>query len=134
RMQLESQELPDAPSANVIGELRGRERPEELVVIGAHIDSWDVGQGAHDDGAGCVEVMQALTVLRKLGLSPRRTIRTVLFTNEENGLRGARAYAQAHEGELARTVLAVETDSGGFTPRGFVVEVKPEAAPRTLAR
>jgi carboxypeptidase Q len=134
RMQLESQELPDAPSANVIGELRGREHPDEVVVIGAHIDSWDVGQGAHDDGAGCVEVMQALTVLRKLGLQPRRTIRAVLFTNEENGLRGARAYAEAHQAELARTVLAVETDSGGFAPRGFTVEVKPDRAPRTLAR
>jgi len=134
RMQLESQELPDAPSANVIGELRGRERPDEVVVIGAHIDSWDVGQGAHDDGAGCVQMMQALTVLRRLGVQPRRTIRVVLFTNEENGLRGARAYAQEHAGELAKTVLAVEADSGGFAPRGFTVEVKPELAPRVLPR
>ena len=134
RMQLEPQLLPDAQSANVIGELRGRERPDEVVVIGAHIDSWDVGQGAHDDGAGCVEVMQAITILRKLGLKPRRTIRVVLFTNEENGLAGARAYAKAHEGELGRTVLAVETDAGGFAPRGFSVEAKPEIAPRVLAR
>ena len=134
RLQLESQQLPDAPSANVIGELRGRERPDEVVVLGAHIDSWDVGQGAHDDGAGCVEVMQALTVLRRLGLRPRRTIRVVLFTNEENGLAGARGYAEAHASELPRTVLAVETDSGGFPPRGFSVEVKPELAPRTVAR
>ena len=134
RMQLEAQQLPDAPSANVIGELRGRERPDEVVVIGAHIDSWDVGQGAHDDGAGCVQVMQAITVLRQLGLTPRRTIRVVLFTNEENGLRGARAYAEAHQAELGRTVLAVEADSGGFSPRGFSVEVKPEVAPRILPR
>jgi carboxypeptidase Q len=134
RMQLESQELPDAPSANVIGELRGRERPDEVVVIGAHIDSWDVGQGAHDDGAGCVQMMQALTLLRKLKLTPRRTIRVVLWTNEENGLAGARAYAKAHEGELGKTVLAVEADAGGFAPRGFSVEVKPELAPRALPR
>ncbi len=134
RLQLEPQQLPDAQSANVIGELRGRERPDEIVVIGAHLDSWDVGQGAHDDGAGCVQVMQAITILRKLGLVPRRTIRVVLFTNEENGLRGARAYAEAHGGELPRTVLAVEADSGGFAPRGFSVETKPEVAPRVLAR
>jgi Iap family predicted aminopeptidase len=134
RMQLESQQLPDAPSANVIGELRGRERPDEIVLIGAHLDSWDVGQGAHDDGAGCVEMMQALTVLRKLGLQPRRTIRVVLFTNEENGLRGGRAYAQEHAAELGRTVLALEADSGGFPPRGFSVEAKPEVTPRAVAR
>jgi Zn-dependent M28 family amino/carboxypeptidase len=134
RMQLESQDLGEAPSANVIGELRGRERPDEIVVIGAHIDSWDVGQGAHDDGAGCVQMMQALTTLRRLGLVPRRTIRVVLFTNEENGLRGARAYAEAHAAELPRTVLALEADSGGFAPRGFSVELKPELAPRVLPR
>jgi hypothetical protein len=134
RMQLESRQLPDAPSANVIGELRGRERPDEVVLIGAHLDSWDVGQGAHDDGAGCVQVMQALTVLRRLGLVPRRTIRVVLFTNEENGLRGARTYAEVHAGELARTVLAVEADSGGFAPRGFSVETGVEAGPRVLGR
>ena len=100
RLRLESQQLPDAASANVIGELRGREQPDEIVLIGAHLDSWDVGQGAHDDGAGCVAMMQALTVLRRLGLTPRRTIRVVLFTNEENGLRGGKAYAADHAAEL----------------------------------
>jgi carboxypeptidase Q len=134
RMQLESKVLPDAPSANVIGELRGTEKPDEIVVIGAHIDSWDVGQGAHDDGAGCVMMMQALTTLRRLGLVPRRTIRVVLFTNEESGLRGGRAYAKDHAGELPRTVLAVEADAGGFAPRGFSVETKPEVSARVVAR
>jgi carboxypeptidase Q len=134
RLSLESQDLGDGPSANVIGELRGREKPEEIVVIGAHIDSWDVGQGAHDDGAGCVQMMQALTTLRRLGLVPRRTIRVVLFTNEENGLRGARAYADAHAAELPRTVLALEADAGGFPPRGFSVELKSELAPQALPR
>lgn len=134
RMQLESKQLPDAQSANVIGELRGRERPDEIVLIGAHLDSWDVGQGAHDDGAGCVQMMQAITVLRRLGLQPRRTIRVVLFTNEENGLRGGRAYAKDHAAELDKTVLALEADSGGFPPRGFSVETKPEVSPRTVAR
>ena len=119
---------PDVASANVLAELRGRERPDELVVIGAHLDSWDVGQGAHDDGAGVVHVMQALTTLRALGLTPRRTIRVVLFTNEENGLRGGRAYAVAHGGE--HHVAALETDSGGFAPRGFRVDTHGDAAVR----
>jgi len=132
-LHLESQALPDAKSANVIGELRGRELPDEVVVIGGHIDSWDVGQGAHDDGAGIVTMMQALTTLRKLGLTPRRTIRVVLFTNEENGTKGAKAYAEAHASELSKTVLAVESDSGGFSPRGFSVASKSERAQARLA-
>jgi Zn-dependent M28 family amino/carboxypeptidase len=121
-------------SANVIGELRGREHPEELVVIGGHIDSWDVGQGAHDDGAGIVTMMQALTTLRKLGMVPRRTVRVVLFTNEENGVAGGRTYAKDHAAELASTVLAVESDSGGFAPRGFEVQAGPERQQRVAAR
>lgn len=122
RLTLGAKHLPDAESANVIAELRGRERPDEIVVIGAHIDSWDAGQGAHDDGAGCVTMMQALTVLRKLGLRPRRTIRVVLFTNEENGLRGARAYFRDHKNEVENHVMALESDSGAFAPLGFRVQ------------
>jgi carboxypeptidase Q len=128
RLRLESKQLPDARSGNVIGELRGRELPDEIVLIGAHLDSWDVGQGAHDDGAGCVVMMQALTVLRRLGLTPRRTIRVVLFTNEENGLRGAKAYAKDHAGEIAKHVAAFESDSGGFAPIGFRVEASDAGA------
>jgi len=128
RLHSEAQTLPDVESANVIGELRGRDKPDEIVVIGGHIDSWDVGQGAHDDGAGAVTMMHALATIKKLGLRPRRTIRVVLFTNEENGLRGGRAYAETHAAELPRTVLAVESDSGGFAPRGFSVQAKPEEA------
>jgi carboxypeptidase Q len=128
RLRSDAQMLPDVESANVIGELRGREKPDEVVVIAGHIDSWDVGQGAHDDGAGAVTMMQAAATLKKLGLVPRRTVRVVLFTNEENGLRGARAYAKEHADELANTVLAVESDSGGFAPRGFSVQVKPDDA------
>jgi carboxypeptidase Q len=135
RLRLEPQQLPDVESANVIGELRGSEKPDEVVVIGGHIDSWDVGQGAHDDGAGCVTMMQALRVLKQLGLTPRRTIRVVLFTNEENGVRGAKAYAEAHKAELANHVVALEADSGGFAPRGFGVGHKdPAAAKRVVAR
>jgi Zn-dependent M28 family amino/carboxypeptidase len=109
--------LADADSANVIAELRGRELPDEVVVIGGHLDSWDVGTGAHDDGAGCVIAMQALTVLRALELRPRRTIRVVLYTNEENGVRGARGYGAAHAKE--KHVAAIESDSGAFAPWGF---------------
>jgi carboxypeptidase Q len=135
RLQLEAQTLPDAPSANVIGELRGSDKPDEIVVLAAHIDSWDVGQGAHDDGAGCVAMMQALATIKRLGLQPRRTIRVVLFTNEENGLRGGKTYAEAHAAELPKTVFALESDSGGYRPTGFAVDhVDPEAARRSRAR
>ena len=90
--------------------------------MGGHLDSWDVGQGAHDDGAGCAMTMEALTVLRRLGLRPRRTIRVVLWTNEENGLRGAKQYALDHAGELSRHVAAIEADTGGFAPLGYRVD------------
>jgi Zn-dependent M28 family amino/carboxypeptidase len=127
RLTMGARMLPDAESANVIAELVGREKPEEIVVIGAHLDSWDVGQGAHDDGAGCVMMMHALTLLRELGLKPRRTIRVVLFTNEENGLRGGIGYAQDHAAELPNHVMAMEADSGGFAPRGISVEGNEQA-------
>ncbi len=122
KMQARTDPKP-AMSANVLGELVGREKPDEIVVIGGHIDSWDVGQGAHDDGGGCVTAIEALSVLRKLGLRPRRTIRVVLFTNEENGLAGARTYAKTHADELPRHVAAIESDSGMFALRGFGVSM-----------
>jgi carboxypeptidase Q len=122
----------DADSANVIAELRGRERPEEIVLIGAHLDSWDVGQGAHDDGTGVVTVMQTLKLLRDLGLRPRRTIRVVLFTNEENGLAGAKAYAADHAAELPHHVAAIEMDLGAFEPRGFSLELAEGASPDAM--
>jgi carboxypeptidase Q len=133
KLSLGAKQGPDVPSANVLGEIVGRERPNEIVLIGAHIDSWDVGQGAHDDGAGCAIVMQALTILRKLDLRPRRTIRVVLFTNEENGLRGATAYADAHKAELASHVAAIEADSGAFKPLGFSVQGAAKAVERATA-
>ncbi len=119
KLRLGAQTLPDAESANVIGELRGRERPEEIVLIGGHIDSWDVGTGASDDGAGCIVAMEAVRLLAKLQLKPRRTIRVVLFTNEENGLRGALEYAEKHKEELSKHIAAIESDSGAARPIGF---------------
>jgi carboxypeptidase Q len=117
--------LPDVESENVLAELRGSEHPEEIVLIGAHLDSWDLGPGAVDDGAGCAAVMDTLRLLKSLGLKPRRTIRAVLFANEENGLKGGRAYAEAHRDELARHVAAIEMDSGGARPTGFGVSAGP---------
>jgi carboxypeptidase Q len=110
-------------SANVLAELPGRERPEEVVLIGAHLDSWDLGTGAIDDGAGVVQVMETLRLLKSLGLTPRRTVRGVLFMNEEHGLDGARAYALAHAAELGRHVAAMESDSGGGRPTGVSARV-----------
>jgi carboxypeptidase Q len=117
RLRMEAKELPDAPSANLIAEWTGRERPEEIVLVGGHIDSWDVGTGALDDGGGSVVAWEAVRLLKSLGLRPRRTVRVALFTNEENGLRGGQAYRDRHQSETH--VAAIESDSGVFKPRGF---------------
>ncbi len=119
RLKMEAKFLPDAQSANVIAELKGSERPDEVIVIGGHFDSWDVGQGAHDDGGGCIVAWEAIRLMKELGLRPRRTIRVVLYTNEENGLRGGNAYRDAHRAELAKHILAIESDSGVYRPEGF---------------
>ncbi|MFY9342811.1 MAG: M20/M25/M40 family metallo-hydrolase [Planctomycetota bacterium] len=128
RLRLGCMTAPDAPGANVVGELVGSERPDEIVLIGAHLDAWDLGEGAHDDGAGVAHCLEALRLLRACGIQPRRTIRVVLFANEENGLRGATAYAEAHAAELARHVAAIETDAGGFSPIGFACSLRDEDA------
>lgn len=120
RIKLSAQTLPDVESANVIGQITGSELPHEVIVVGGHLDSWDKGQGAHDDGAGCVHAIEALRLLKTLGLKPKRTIRAVMFMNEENGLRGGLDYA-ARERPGERHVAAIESDAGGFTPRGFGV-------------
>lgn len=109
----------DVPSRNVVAELRGSERPDEVVVLGGHIDSWDVGTGAMDDAGGCVAAWQAVLLMKELGLQPRRTIRVVMWTNEENGLRGGLAYRDQHRDELENHVLAIESDAGVFQPIGF---------------
>ena len=120
-LKMEAMTHPDAMSRNVVAELVGREKPEEIVVLGGHIDSWDVGQGAMDDAGGSVAAWEVLRLLKRLGLQPRRTIRVVLWTNEENGLRGATAYRDAHAAEISRHVLAMESDGGVFAPEGFSV-------------
>ncbi len=120
QIKLSAQSHPDVESANVLGELRGTEKPEEVIVIGGHLDSWDKGQGAHDDGAGCVHAIEALRILKHLGLQPKRTIRAVMFANEENGLRGGTAYA-AQERPGEKHIAAIESDAGGFAPRAFGV-------------
>lgn len=123
RLELGAATGPDAVSHNVLGELRGGDLSKEIVLIGAHLDSWDVGQGAHDDGAGVIEVMEAMRHMRALGVTPRRTIRAVLFTNEEHGLAGGAAYDQAHGKEPH--AVAMETDLGGGRPEGWVAKGSP---------
>ena len=117
QLKLDAKTLADAESANAIAEIKGREKPEEVVVIGGHIDSWDVGDGATDDGSGCLMAMEAAKILMETGLRPRRTIRVVLFTNEENGLRGGKAYAEAHAKEVHAG--AIEADIGAGAPMGI---------------
>jgi carboxypeptidase Q len=119
RLKMEAKFLPDADSFNVVGEIRGRELPDEVVVVGGHIDSWDVGTGSTDDGGGCVVTWEALRLMKKLNLRPRRTVRVVLWTNEENGTRGGMAYRDRHRAQLANHVLMLESDSGVFSPTGF---------------
>lgn len=109
----------DKPSANVVGEIIGSDHPEEIITIGGHLDSWDVGEGAHDDGAGVVQCIDVLRTLKLLGIKPKRTIRCVLFMNEENGLRGGIEYARLAKLNGEKHILAIETDAGGFSPRGF---------------
>jgi len=123
KLKMEARFLPDAESANVIAEIKGSEKPDEVVLIGGHFDSWDVGQGAHDDGGGCIVAWETVRLLKELGLRPRRTIRAVLYTNEENGLRGGNAYRDAHKAELPKHILAIESDSGVYRPEGFGLAV-----------
>lgn len=119
RMEMQCQALPDVKSYNVIGEIKGSEFPDEIIVIGGHLDSWDTGQGAHDDGAGIVQSIEALRLFKTLGIRPKRTIRAVLFMNEENGMRGGLKYAEEAKKLNEKHIAAIESDRGGFTPRGF---------------
>ncbi len=124
--------LADVKSHNVIGELRGTEYPDEIITVGGHLDSWDLGEGAHDDGAGCVQSMEIIRVFKALGIKPKRTIRVVMFMNEENGLRGGEKYAEIAKTENRNFLFALEADEGGFSPRGFGMSMREEQKERLL--
>ncbi len=121
QLMMEAENRGEVTDHNVLGEIRGREEADQIVILGGHLDSWDTGTGAHDDGAGCVITLAAVRLLKELDLVPRRTLRVVLFTAEEQGGYGGRAYLEAHRDELERHVAALESDSGGGPPRGFSV-------------
>lgn len=115
--------LPDTVAHNVIGELRGSEFPDQYITVGGHLDSWDPAEGAQDDGAGCVQSIEVLRALKAIGYKPRHTIRVVLFANEENGGRGGRKYSEAAKAAGEKHILGLESDAGGFTPRGFSISL-----------
>jgi carboxypeptidase Q len=117
--------LPDAPSHNVIGELKGSQSPNEYMVVGGHLDSWDIAQGAHDDGSGCVQSIEAIRLLKVLGYKPNHTLRAVMFANEENGLKGGITYADSAKSRNEKHIAAIESDRGGFTPLGFGIVGTP---------
>lgn len=119
-LEMDCRNFPDAISYNVIGEMKGTVHPEEIITFGGHLDSWDTGEGAHDDGAGIIHCLEALRILKTLGYHPRHTLRVVFFMNEENGNRGGTSYATLAAGNSGEThIAALESDRGGFAPRGF---------------
>lgn len=124
--------LPDAPSFNVVGEITGTSRKDEIIVVGGHLDSWDLGQGAHDDGTGCVQSIEVLRLFKAMGIRPNRTIRAVMFMNEENGLRGGLKYAELAKFNKEKHIAAIESDRGGFTPRGFTIGKTKESIKQTI--
>ncbi|UYZ64242.1 M28 family peptidase [Hymenobacter weizhouensis] len=121
-LEMSCQTLPDVKSYNVVGEIKGSKYPDEIITVGGHLDSWDLAQGAHDDGTGCVQSMEVLRLLKATGLRPERTVRAVLFMNEENGVRGGNKYAELAKAAGEKHLAAMESDGGGFTPRGFNIE------------
>ena len=132
-LEMSCQTLPDVLSYNVIGEVRGSKYPDQIITVGGHLDSWDLAQGAHDDGTGIVQSMEAVRLLKATGLRPERTVRAVLFMNEENGTRGGDKYAEQAKQNNETHVAAIESDGGGFTPRGFTAETTPAALKKVAA-
>ena len=114
--------FPDVLSYNVVGEIKGTEHPDRIMVVGGHLDSWDLGDGSHDDGAGCVQSMEVLNIFKNIGYKPKNTLRVVLFMNEENGVRGGKEYETQSRKNNENHIFALESDSGGFSPRGFTIE------------
>jgi len=131
--KLNCENFPDVQSYNVIGEITGLETPNEIMVVGGHLDSWDLGDGAHDDGAGVVQSMEVLRLLKETGYQPKKTLRVVLFMNEENGLRGGLKYAEVAREKNENHVFALESDSGGFTPRGFTITASDSQFDKVLS-
>lgn len=128
-----SQTLADTISHNVVCEIRGSEHPEEIILMGGHLDAWDMAEGAHDDGAGVVQCLEALRLMKQLGIKPKHTLRCVFFMNEENGLRGGTKYAELAKMKKEKTILALESDEGGFTPRGFAFDATGDTLQRLYA-
>src|ERR1700730_3104078 len=126
KLVLTPQQLPDVESANVIGDIKGTEHPEQVIIISGHLDSWDLGTGAIDDGAGVAVSMEAANLVQKLHLKPKRTIRVIAWMNEENGLRGSKQYAKDHQKEWQNHFAAMETDCGAGHPVGLTIKGKPE--------
>ena len=124
-LEMSCETLPDETSYNVVGEVRGTKYPDQIITVGGHLDSWDLAEGAHDDGTGVVQSMEALRLLKAAGLRPERTVRTVLFMNEENGTRGGQKYAELAQQNHETHLAAIESDGGGFTPRGFAAQTTP---------
>lgn len=125
KLELGCETMDDVKSYNVIGELRGIENPKNIIVVGGHLDSWDKGEGAHDDGAGCVHSIEVLNILKNTGYKPKNTIRCVLFMNEENGVMGGKKYAEVAKSDGTVHLAAMESDRGGFTPIGFSIDGTP---------
>jgi carboxypeptidase Q len=133
RMTMNCHWYEDNKSYNVIGEIRGSEHPEEVIVFGGHLDAWELGDGAHDDGTGCVQSVEVLRAFKALNIKPKHTIRAVMFMNEENGGRGGDAYAKYAEDNKVKHIAALESDAGGFTPRGFGVTGTPEQKTKVMS-
>ncbi|HEY6163053.1 MAG TPA: M20/M25/M40 family metallo-hydrolase [Bacteroidia bacterium] len=129
--ELNCMKLPDVRSYNVVGEIKGSEHPEEIITVGGHLDSWDTGKGAQDDGAGCVQSVEVLRVIKALGIRPKRTIRAVMFMNEENGGRGGDKYFEIAQKKKEKHLMALESDAGGFSPRGFGLDM-PDAQKKKI--
>lgn len=132
-LRMNCQTLPDVMSYNVIGELRGSEHPEEIIDVGGHLDSWDLAEGANDDATGVMQSVEVLRTLKKIGVKPKRTIRAIMFMNEENGSRGGKEYANQVKIKGERHILALESDAGGFTPRGFNLEMPADKKAKIVA-
>jgi len=127
-IQLSCKHMGNRIAHTVIGEIKGSEKPDEIILVGGHLDSWDIGEGAHDDGAGCVQAMEVLHVFKRMGIRPKHTIRCVLFANEENGLYGATEYAKQAKKKGEKHIAAIESDAGGHTPSGFRMDAASDIA------